>query len=68
MSFFKSFTVWREQSVQFRADAFNLLNTPAYGTPSLTNGPTGGQITSSRTLQAYTPDARFFQFSAKYTF
>ncbi|GGH17245.1 TonB-dependent receptor [Silvibacterium dinghuense] len=68
MSFFKNFTTWREQRLQFRADVFNLLNTPAFGTPSTTNGPTGGEITSTRSLQSYTPDARFFQFSAKYTF
>lgn len=68
-SFFKSFNLWKENPLQFRADVFNLLNTPAYGTPSiLTNGPAGGQITSTRSLQAYSPDARFFQFSAKYTF
>ena len=68
-SLFKSFATWREQSLQLRADAFNLLNTPAYGEPSnITIGPNGGQITGARFFQTYTPDSRFFQFALKYIF
>ncbi len=69
MSLFKSFPTFREQNLQFRADVFNLLNTPGYGAPS-NNGVSqnGGQITGARTFQANTPDSRFFQFSLKYTF
>ncbi len=68
-SLFKSFPTFREQNLQFRADIFNVLNTPAYGDPS--NGGisgNGGQITGSRYFQANTPDSRFFQFALKYTF
>lgn len=68
MSLFKSFPVLREQSVQFRADIFNLFNTPAYGTPNGTIGSNGGLISSTRSLQTYSPDARFFQFALKYLF
>lgn len=68
MSLFKSFPVFREQSVQFRADIFNLFNTPAYGTPNGTIGSNGGLISSTRSLQTYSPDARFFQFALKYLF
>ena len=69
MSLFKSFTTWREQNLQFRADAFNLLNTPAYGEPSTTDiGQNGGKITGARFFQSYTPDSRFFQFALKYNF
>ncbi len=69
MSIFKNFTTFREQKLQFRTDIFNLLNTPAYGDPSVTsNNSNGGQITSPRFFQSNTPDARFFQFSLKYLF
>jgi hypothetical protein len=69
MSLFKNVNTWRAQYLQLRADAFNLLNTPTLGQPSITNlSKTAGQITSTQTLQDYTPDARFFQISAKYVF
>jgi hypothetical protein len=69
MSLFKDFTTFREQRLQFRVDAFNLLNTPSWGTPSVTSdAPTGGDITAPRSFQNNTPDARFFQLSAKYIF
>jgi hypothetical protein len=69
MSIFKDFSTWREQQVEFRTDIFNVLNTPAYGQPSVTAlNSNGGQITSPRSFQNYTPDARFFQFSLKYIF
>ena len=70
MSLFKSFVTFREQSLQFRADAFNVLNTPAYGGPSTNSNSVaqGGQITSPRSFQPFTPDSRFFQFALKYIF
>ena len=68
-SVFKHFTTFREQFLELRVDAFNLANTPSYGIPSTTtDGVNGGQITEERKGQNLTPDARFFQLSAKYVF
>ena len=68
-SLFKSFSTFREQSLQFRADIFNVLNTPGYGQPAtMNNSSTGGQITSARVFAANAPDSRYFQFALKYTF
>jgi hypothetical protein len=69
MSGFKNFKTWREQYVQFRADAFNLFNTPSSGQPTgLDLSPTAGRINKAQGFQNYTPDARFFQLAAKYVF
>ncbi len=67
MSLFKDFHVFGESALQFRADVFNLLNTPAYGDPSNRGiSSNGGQITGARSFQSNTPDSRFFQFALKY--
>jgi hypothetical protein len=69
LSVFKNFHTFREQYLEFRADAFNLLNHPSLANPSLLGiNTTGGQITAAKALQSYAPDARFFQLSAKYVF
>jgi hypothetical protein len=69
MSLFKHFKTFESQFVELRADAFNLTNTPILAQPStLTNGQSGGQITTARQLQLLTPNGRFFQLSAKYVF
>ena len=69
MSIFKDFKTYHEQSAEFRADIFNLFNTPSLGEPSNTgDGSAGGQITSTRNLQHDAPDSRFFQLSLRYTF
>ncbi|MES2393999.1 MAG: TonB-dependent receptor [Acidobacteriota bacterium] len=69
MTLFKEFQIFREQQLQLRADVFNLMNTPAYGQPSVaSDASTGGQITAARPVQSLAPDARFFQLSAKYSF
>jgi hypothetical protein len=70
MSIFKEFTVFHEQKLEFRTDAFNLLNTPALAAvPSNQNkGTQGGQINGTRSLQKYSPDSRFFQMALKYSF
>jgi hypothetical protein len=65
----KQFTVWHEQYVQIRADAFNLFNHPTWANPSNTGlSATAGLITAPLNLQSNVPDARFFQLSAKYVF
>lgn len=69
VSLFKRFTTFREQYLEFRADAFNLLNHPTLANPSIqTDNSNGGQITAPKALQSYAPDARFFQLAAKYVF
>lgn len=69
MSVFKNFSTYHEQSLQFRADIFNLLNTPYFAVPSYSNdGAYGGQITSTRQTGNFTPDPRFVQFAMKYAF
>jgi hypothetical protein len=67
-SVFKDFSVYREHKLTFRADIFNVMNTPAWGEPSGNNSSTGAQITSTRSLQKDSPDARFFQLSLRYGF
>jgi hypothetical protein len=68
-SLFKNFATFREQYLQFRADAFNVFNHPTLNNPSNTsNGSNGGQITGPKNLQANAPDARFLQLSLKYVF
>ena len=69
MSLFKTFPIWREQNLQFRADGFNVLNHPTLtnpGNPSM--NATGGLISNPKTFQNNTPDARFFQLALKYVF
>jgi hypothetical protein len=69
MSLFKDFNVFREQRLTFRADVFNLFNTPSLADPSTANtSSSGGTIDAPRSFQNLTPDARFFQLSAKYSF
>lgn len=68
MSLFKTFPTWHEQNLQFRADAFNILNHPTLGTPNGTINDNAGNITGPKTFQNNTPDARFFQLSLKYAF
>jgi hypothetical protein len=71
MSGFKNFKTWRDQYVQFRADAFNLFNTPSLGQPNPGGTDLGlgdSAITNAQGFQNYTPDARFFQLAAKYVF
>lgn len=67
MSLFKAFPLVREGwSLQFRADVFNLANTPTWFNPS-TNLGGATNITSSR-YSGLQPDARVFQFALKFLF
>jgi hypothetical protein len=69
MSIFKNFKTFREQSLQFRSDIFNLFNTPTLGLPSNTGiGSNGGEITGTRNLQNHAPDSRFFQLALRYNY
>ena len=68
-SVFKHFQTFEAQYLELRVDAFNVANTPSYAIPSSAGiGTGGGLITTARQGQNLTPDARFFQLSAKYVF
>ena len=69
MSLFKSFPLFHESQLQFRADIFNLLNTPAFILTGGNDGPNGAVISpgSYRFFQNNTPNSRFFQLSLKLT-
>lgn len=73
MSVFKDFKTYHEQSLSFRVDAFNLLNTPSLADPS-DNGSKphddlgSAAITGPKNLQNNAPDSRFFQLSLSYKF
>lgn len=65
----KSFRTIRNQHLKFRADIFNVLNTPAYSNPAYTGiGTAAGKILSTRFFQNLSPDARFIQLSVTYDF
>jgi hypothetical protein len=73
VSLFKSFPVFSERhSLQFRADAFNLTNTHAFGQPGYTIGSGLGKITTERFggqgPAAENPDARVIQLALKFRF
>ncbi len=69
MSIFKNFNLYHQNKLEFRADIFNLFNTPALGNPNDSNiNNNAGQITGTRNLQSHSPDSRFMQMSAKFSF
>ena len=68
MSLFKNFDTFENQYLQFRVDAFNVFNTPAFGQPNGSINSNGGVISSTRSLGAFTPNSRFLQLALKYYF
>src|SRR3954453_13794337 len=63
MSLIKNFRVTERQAFEFRAQVFNLTNTPSFRAPTgTTNLATGGQVTSTRNK------ARVFEFGLRYSF
>lgn len=68
MSLFKNFDTFEGEYLQFRADIFNVFNTPAFGQPNGGINSNGGQITSTRSLGQFTPNSRFIQLALKYYF
>lgn len=69
MSLFKSFAIpVHESSLQFRADAFNLLNHPSFGNPgSSLTGAQGQAITSTR-FSGLIPSGRVIQLALRLAF
>ena len=79
MTLFKNFVLVHESNLQFRADFFNLLNTPAHGQPATGVGGGGGAITNqtqtgsfgqitSERFSGEQPDSRVIQLSMKLQF
>jgi len=71
------FPVWKESSLRFRAEVFNLTNTPQFGNPNTGVGfavpQPGIQDTVSSTFGQISaeqdgPHPRIIQFAAKYLF
>ena len=69
MSLFKSFAIpVHESSLQFRADAFNVLNHPSFGNPnSSLTGSSGQAITSTR-FSGLIPSGRVIQLALRLAF
>ena len=64
-SAFKNFTLWERYQFQFRAEAFNLTNTPVFDTPGTTYGtPLFGVVTAT----AFNPHPRVIQFGLRLRF
>ena len=62
-SIFKNFALPHESTMSFRAEFFNLPNTPSFGAPNATIDATaGGQITTTSN------NSRNLQFALKYNF
>lgn len=61
-SVFREFPVVERQSFQFRAEAFNVTNTPTWGIPASTVGANFGVVSSTRSTE------RQLQFALKYLF
>jgi hypothetical protein len=52
MSLFRDFPLGERRSLQFRAEAFNVTNTPTWGIPvNDLNNPTLGSIASTRSTE-----------------
>lgn len=65
LSLFKNFAIRERLNLQFRAEAFNLTNTPTFDTPGRTLGSaTFGVVTAT----AFNPQPRQFQFALKLVF
>jgi len=69
MSLFKSFPIpFRESALEFRADAFNVLNHPSFGNPGSSLTGTSGQSINSTRFSGIIPDARVVQVAARLSF
>lgn len=69
VSVFKNFQVGEQGALQFRAEFFNLFNTPQFSNPIATlNNPRFGQTTSTITSASGFGSNRQIQFALRYSF
>ena len=69
LSLFKSFAITEKRRVEFRAEAFNALNTPQFNNPNSSIGFTGvGKITSAGSPTVYQRTSRQIQLALKIYF
>ena len=66
LSLFKAFQTFREQTVKFRADAFNAFNIVNYGLPASRVGKSTFGLINATSTGTYAP--RQFQLSLVYQF
>jgi hypothetical protein len=82
-SVFRDFQIWERLSVQFRAEGFNVTNTPHFANPGSggnTNASNATRVNGNITaLNGYSQilatnplgrllDARYFRFGVRFTF
>lgn len=63
MSLFKNFNIWEHWQGEFRAEAFNIFNTPRFGPPNASYG-----TTSFGTVTTQSNDARELQLALRISF
>jgi hypothetical protein len=69
VSLFKSFPFLERRRVEFRAEAFNVLNTPQFNNPNVSIGFSGaGRITSAGSPTVYQRTSRQIQLALKVYF
>jgi hypothetical protein len=70
LSLFKSFAIAEKRRVEFRAEAFNALNTPQFNNPNSSIGFTAGvaKITSAGSPTVYQRTSRQIQLALKIYF
>lgn len=69
LSLFKSFAIAEKRRVEFRAEAFNALNTPQFNNPNASIGFSGaGRITSAGSPSVYQRTSRQIQLALKLYF
>ena len=66
MSLFKNFAIAEASRVEFRAEAFNVFNTPQFNNPNASIGFTGvARITSAGNPTVYQRTSRQIQLALK---
>jgi len=69
-SIFRRFPIRERMNIEFRAEAFNLTNTPQYNRPvqDFTNAAFGSVIAANGTQSVLVNNSRALQFSMRFQF